>query len=193
MIPKTVILLSLLLASCQQFSALDNQYNHPPEAIEDPCHISSDEILSCIVSSKQLSTKDLNSEFDALINFIESESSNTKLNRLLCLTLHHDASKKQLQRGKDILEKIIKNNKCRQKNLTGLLLLIQGNLDLHEKYINKASKLQLEQKKLLKKNETLTLELDEEIISSQRRIEDLEQQVQKLKEIESMVDKKMSP
>ncbi len=49
----------------------------------------------------------------------------------------------------------------------------------------------MQKKKLYEKEETLQQELDSEITSYQRRIQDLEKQVQKLIEIESMLDQKV--
>ena len=91
------------------------------------------------------------------------------------------------------MKKILKSNQCNQQDLAGLLLIIQGNIQLHKKYLNQNWQLHLEKKAISKKKETSKQEFDQEIISYQRRIQDLEQQVQKLKEIESMLDQNVRP
>ncbi len=194
MIQKTVVLLSLLfLSACQQVAVWNQQDSRPPEVIADTCQISADKILSCLASSKQLSSDDLSSEFDSLIDSLGPETDNAKLNRLLCLTLHRHSSKEQLQKGESILEELLKKDECKQQNLTGLLLIIQGNIALHNNYLNRNWKLHLKKKALLAKEENIKQDLDHEISSCLLRVQDLEQQVQELKEIESMLDKKVSP
>ena len=74
-----------------------------------------------------------------------------------------------------------------------MLHIIQGTIYLHKKYLDKNWKLYLNKKKACKKLETVSQQLDNEIISYQRRIQDLEQQVQKLKAIESMLDTSVRP
>ena len=194
MIQKTVILLSLLfLSACQQFAARNQQVSPPPKVITDTCQISADKVLTCLASSKQLSAEELSSEFDSLIDSLGPKPDSAKLNRLLCLTLHRHSSIEQLQKGESILKELLKKDACKQENLTGLLLIIQGNITLHNNYLDKNWKLYLKKKALLKKEEDIKQDLDHEVSSYVLRIQDLEQQVQKLKEIESMLDKKVLP
>ncbi len=193
MIQKTVLLLSLLLSACQPIAAWNQQDSRSPKVIKETCQVSADKILSCLASSKQLSSNDLSSEFDSLINSSGPKPDSEQLNRLLCLTLHPDTSIEQLQKGETILKDLLRTKECNQESLTGLLFIIQGNITIHNNYLNKNWRLHLKKKALLKKEEDINQELDHEITSYQLRIQDLEKQVQKLKEIESMLDKKVSP
>jgi len=84
----------------------------------------------------------------------------------------------------------LKRIECRQQIISGLLYIIRGKIESYKKFLDKNWILYKKKKKLSKEQETVKLELENEILSYQRRIEDLEQQVQKLKEIESMLDKK---
>lgn len=189
---KTAILACLfLLSSCQQLTSGHQQEKHLSQDIVNSCPVTADAVLSCIASSQQLSAQGVNTEFDSIPGSMESKKDNNKLNRLLCLSLHRHASKEQLEKGKTLLKDILKKDHCQQQNLTGLLLIIQGNIQLHKKYLNQNWKLHLENKEISSKKETIKQEFDQEAISYQRRIQDLEQQVQKLKEIESLLDKNM--
>lgn len=194
MIPKTAILVSLLmLSACQQFTELNRQGSFPSHSTENIYQVSADNILSCLASTKQLSEKKIRSEFDSLMESLEEDADNTNMNRVLCLSLHPHSSLKQLQQGENILKGILKDNEGKQKTLTGLLFIIQGNILLHKTYLNKNWKLHVEKKKLCEKKEISEQEIESEITSYQRRIQDLEKQVQKLIEIESMLDQKVKP
>lgn len=179
MIPKTVILLSIFI-----FSACH------PQIKENICLISTDAVLSCIASYADLSTKEVSSKFDSLTKSIKQKPNTAQLNNLLCLSLHSRASIDHLIMGKDILTTNLGKSECSQKNLSGLLYIIRGKIESHKKYLNKNWTFYLDKKKSNKAQETVQLQLDNQMFSYQRRIQDLEQQVQKLKEIESMLDKK---
>jgi hypothetical protein len=182
MTQKTVLLLSIFFfSSCH------------PQIKENICPVSADEVLSCIASSEHLSTQEVTSKFESLTNPTNPEPNTAKLNKLLCLALHSRSSKEQLQKGESLLTEILNKTECRKQNLSGLLHIIQGNIYLHKQYLDKNWNLFLKKKKISKKQEAVKLQHDNEIISYQRRIQDLEQQVQKLKEIESMLDKNVRP
>ncbi|MBL4903387.1 MAG: hypothetical protein JKY62_12165 [Desulfocapsa sp.] len=163
-----------------------------PHVETNICPISTDRVLSCVASSAHLSTEEITSKFESLINSTNSEPNATKLNKLLCLSLHNRATREQLQGGENILVENLKKPECKQKNLSGLLLIIQGNIDQQKECLDKNWTLYLKNKKTLQTQETVKQQLEYETISYQRRIEDLEQQVRKLKEIESMLDNKTS-
>ena len=194
MTQKTAVLAFLFfLSSCQPYIAGIHQASNHSQVAAKGCPVAADTVLSCIASSKQLSSQAINAEFDTIVDSLEPGVDNNKLNRLLCLSLHRHSSKEQLEKGKTLLKKTLKSNQCNRQDLAGLLLLIQGNIELHKKYLNQNWQLHLEKKALSKKKETSKEEFDQDIISYQRRIQDLEQQVQKLKEIESMLDKNVRP
>ena len=191
MTQNTAILACLFFfSSCQPYSTGNYQDINHSQITTKSCQISADAVLSCIASSKQLSTQAVNSEFNLIVDSIEPKANKDKLNRLLCLSLHRHSSWEQLEKGKAHLEKFLTRDQCsKQQNLAGLLLIMQGYIDLHKKYLDKNRKLHLEKEEISNKTETIELEFDHEIISYQRRIQDLEQQVQKLKELESILDK----
>ena len=186
----TTLLCILLLSGCQQLTTWSHQGTQTRNA---SCPVSTKEVLSCIASSQQLTKHEVRSELDSLIDSLELKRNNTNLNRLLCLALHRHSSKERIQKGKTILEKTLKKDQCKQQDLKGLLLIIQENINLHNKYLNRNWKFYLERKELKNKKETIQQKLDYEIISYQRRIQDLEKQVQKLKDIESILDQKVQP
>jgi hypothetical protein len=161
-----------------------------PQIAKNICPITTDRVLSCVASSAHLSNEEITSKFESLIHPTNSEPNTTKLNKLLCLSLHSRATKEQLQEGKNILLENLQKTECKQKNISGLLLIIQGNIDQQKEYLDKNWALYLKNKKNLQTQETGMQQLKTEISSYQRRIEVLEQQVQKLKEIESMLDNK---
>ena len=161
-----------------------------PQLSSTTCPISADEILSCVASSTNLSPEEITTKFDSLSDVLTSNPNSRQLNKMLCFSLHNKASLKQLQKGKAVLIEKLNETECRQQSLSGLLLLTQGHINLRQKYLDKNWNLYLKKKKTSKEQETEKLEIDNEIISYQRRIKDLEQQVQKLKEIESMLDNK---
>jgi len=179
MTQKIFILISILI-----FSACH------PQIRETTCPISADEILSCVASSTNLSSEEITTKFDSLSDLLTSNPNSRQLNKILCLSLHTKASLKQLQKGKTVLIENLKKTECRQQKLSGLLILTQEHINLRQKFLDKNWNLYLKKKKNSKEKKTEKLQLDNEIISYQRRIKDLEQQVQKLKEIESMLDNK---
>ncbi|MEA3468565.1 MAG: hypothetical protein U9R57_10140 [Thermodesulfobacteriota bacterium] len=192
MIQTTAILACLFFfSSCQPYSAGNYQdINHSQVTVKS-CPVSADAVLSCIASSNQLSAQAINSEFNLIVDSLEPGADS---NRLLCLSLHRHSSSEQQEKGKAILEDFLTRAQCsKQQDLAGLLLIMQGNIDLHKKYFDKNWKLHLEKKEISNKKDTIKQEFDHEIISYQRRIQDLEQQVQKLKELESVLNKTVQP
>ncbi len=182
---KAIIIVSVFL-----FCACQPQIN---TTSKDNCPISADTVLSCIASSSHLSTKEISKKFETLTNPDNTEPDSLKLNKIICLSLHRQASKKQLLKGESVIKENLKLTECKQQNLSGLLHITQGKINLYNKYLDKNWNFYLKKKKKNKEQETDKLELENEVISYQRRIKDLEQQVQKLKEIESMLDKNATP
>ena len=181
-----VLAILLALSSCQQFNGAGSADRQFTQSGADTCQVSTNRILSCLSSTDQRSSKIVNSEFDTLFNSWKTNPEDTNLNRLLCFSLHYHSSKEQLTQGKNILEQSLKRSACQQQSLDGLLRIFQGKIKLHKQYLDRNWKLHLENKKISKQN-------DIETATSQRRIQDLEKQVQKLIEIESMLDQKVQP
>ncbi len=195
MTQKTAFLACLFFfSSCQLYPEGDYQAINHSQVTEKSCQVSADAVLSCIASSKQLSAQTIDQEFNSIVDSLGTLPATSKLNRLLCLSLQRHSSIEQLEKGKDLLEKVLTKEPCsNQQDLAGLLLIIQKNIYLHKKYLNKNYKLHQEKKAISNKKETIEQEFDHEIISYQRRIQDLEQQVQKLKELESTLDQNVQP
>jgi hypothetical protein len=179
MTQKIIIILSILF-----FSACH------PQIKSNSCTISTDIILSCIASSAHLSEKEITTKLELLTSPDAPEADTTRLNKVICLSLHNNATKSQLQKGDELLQETLTQTECKQQNISGLLYILQGKLDLYNKYLDKNWDFYLKKKKINKEQETDKLELKNEVTSYQRRIKDLEQQVQKLKELELMLDKK---
>ncbi len=95
-----------------------------------------------------------------------------------------------MSKGEDILLENIQKTKDSRQSVSGLLYVVQRNVELQKKYLDKNWNLYLKEKKSCEELEAAKSQLDTKILSYQRRIQDLEQQVQKLKEIESMLDTK---
>lgn len=176
----------LTLSACQNL--VDNNGNGRRILHEESttCQISAEQILTCLASSKQLSQKDTRTELNALFKSLETQTTQINTNKLLCLSLHRHSSLKQLQQGAEVLKKHIETEQCQQQELKGLLRLFQGKTSLHKQYLDKNWKQHLEMKKL-------TEEYENKLGTCQRRIQDLEKQVQKLIEVESMLDQKIKP
>lgn len=181
-----LLLLTLLaLSSCYQ-------QTHPQRPT-NTCWISAEEVLSCVASSANLTCEEVSSKFDTLLNTPFPASPPARMNKLLCLSLHKCASMEHRQKGEKILQKILKYPECRDQTLSGVLLLTQGNIELYKKYLDKNWTSYLKNKKSYKEQEAFIQQLESEALSCKRRIQDLEQQVQKLKEIELMLDNKIAP
>ena len=187
MMTRIAVLATLLaLSACQQFTGTGSADRPFTQSGADTCQVSVNRILDCLSSSDKLSSKAVNSEFDTLFNSWKTDPGETNLNNLLCLALHYHSSKQQLTQGKNILEQSLKKSDCHQQSLDGLLQIFQGKIKLHKRYLDRNWKLHLENKNISKQN-------DIETATFQRRIQDLEKQVQKLIEIESMLDQKVQP
>lgn len=189
----TFVLLLLLLSACQKFTALNGEEGTLPHSGPVVCQASVNKILSCLSSSKNLSSAGIASEFDMRFDSWKTNKKQSNVNRMLCLSLHPQAMPDQLKKGEQLLQELLRKNECKQTNLPGLLCIIQGNRFLHKTYLDQNWKLYVEKKKLREKKEITQQELASEITSYQRRIKDLEKQVQKLIDIESMLDQKILP
>ena len=176
----------LTLSACQQFNNPGSNDRRFTQSGEKTSRISTSRVLACLSSSNQLSAKSVKSEFDTLVNSWETNPVSTNLDKLLCLSLHHHSSQKQLMQGENILAQFLQKNGSGQQDINGLLRVFQGKIELHKQYLDMNWKLHLENKKISKQNDT-------ERATCQRRIQDLEKQVQKLIEIESMLDQKVQP
>ncbi len=153
MTQKTAILACLFFfSSCQPYSSGNYQdINHSPVTLKS-CPVSADAILSCIASSSQLSAQAVNSEFNLIVDSLEPVTDNNKLNKLLCLSLHRHSSREQHEKGKALLDEFLTREQSgKQQDLAGLLLIMQGNIDLHKKYFDKNWKLNLEKKEIRSK------------------------------------------
>ncbi len=166
-----------------------------PQKQPNDCMISAAEVLSCIASSANLTDKEVSAKFDSIknINTVKENPAPTSLSKLLCLSLHDNAPINQRQQGEKILQKILQKPECNDQTLSGLLLITQSNIDLYTKYLNTNWTSYLKNKKSYKEQDTFIKQLESEALSYKRRIQDLEQQVQKLKEIETMLDTKTTP
>ncbi|HID69409.1 MAG TPA: hypothetical protein EYP35_02860 [Desulfobacterales bacterium] len=181
-----IIVSFLALTGCQQFSQSAGSNQHGYQNSTSGCRVSANQVLACLASTKQLSQKENLSEFNTLFKSWKTKPDRTNPNRLLCLSLLPHSSQKQLQQAESILEETLRKYQYNKQDLTGLLHLIQGNILLHKQYLDTNWKLYLEKKRLYEQNNM-------EVTTYQRRIQDLEKQVQKLIEIESMLDQKVQP
>lgn len=152
----------------------------------------SNNLLSCIQNSKELSKADLKNYLQKLPyeDTKKCTLSTTDQLRYICLSLNKNADYTQFRNGISLLQKYIQAHPKEQNSLQGLLLLTKRinhemifrselNNRLHQEISTLQKKIQVLSTQLgnLKKNNSL----------DQKRIEELQLQIEQLKNIENII------
>ena len=151
-----------------------------------------DTILMCLASQEKLTRKEFAGMYKtAVADATRGESAD--MLRVVCLSLHRYASYKQFKDGKEMLAQYLKKHPESTSSLQGLLLLIQR-IDREKivkkvesnKIIDEKEGLETENRDLIERNETL----EKNASQDQERIKELQQQIEQLKNIESIIKKR---
>jgi hypothetical protein len=153
-----------------------------------------DTILSCLADNQKMSRKELSEAYkEAYAARAESDGRF----RLICLSLHPDASYKQFKEGVETLSLHIKSHPESAPSLQGISLLMQR-IDREKivkwvqsnKNLGAKEGLEAENKELLERNEMLferNRVLEKSAASDQVRIKELQKQIEQLKNIETII------
>jgi len=148
-----------------------------------------DTTLSCLAENEKMSRKEFNSAYKtALVQAGRPEGAD--IPRLVCLSLNQQASYRQFKEGMEALSRYIKTHPESAPSLRGLALLIQR-IDREKivkwtqssKSMDEKEGLEAENRELLERNETL----EKSATQDQARIKELQQQIEQLKNIESII------
>lgn len=148
-----------------------------------------DTILSCVAGNRKMTRKEFNGAYKAAFADTARAQNNDNL-RLICLSLHRHASYKQFKDGMESLSRYIKGHPESGPGLQGLYLLMQR-IDREKivkwaqsnKVLDEKEGLEAENKELLERNEML----EKNVANDQARIKELQQQIEQLKNIESII------
>lgn len=148
-----------------------------------------DIILVCLNSNEKLSRKDFNAAYKTAKDEVSRAENADKL-RLVCLSLHQQASYRQFKEGLEVLSHYIKEHPAATPALQGLMTLMQR-IDREKivkwaqssKRMDEKEGLEAENRELQERNEML----ERSTAQDQARIKELQQQIEQLKNIESII------
>jgi predicted RNase H-like nuclease (RuvC/YqgF family) len=188
-----ILTLSLLticlcaLVGCSRYNSLSTE-NQTATIIFRPAD--SDAILSCLNTTHKSSRKDLKAALKRAKKQNDESPSESNTLQLICLSLHPQAGYRQFNSGMKLLDQYIKDHPGAASGLQGLQYLLQR---LNQERVarwqqtNKTSDekeiLGIENKELSERNDRL----EQTIEQDQARIEELRQQIDQLKNIETII------
>ena len=181
------LLTGLLVSGCAGiFGGMDDE--QPKERLVVQVS-EADTVLLCLAGQEKLSRKEFARMYKtAVADAARGESAD--ILRLVCLSLHQQASYKQFKDGKEMLAQYLKKHPEGTSSLEGLLLLIQR-IDREKivkraesnKIIDEKEGLEAENRDLMERNEAL----EKNAGHDQERIKELQRQIEQLKNIESII------
>jgi outer membrane murein-binding lipoprotein Lpp len=184
------LLTGLLVSGCAgMFSGRDDE--QPKERLVVQVS-DADTILMCLASQEKLSRKEFAGMYKTAVADA-ARGERADMLRVVCLSLHRYASYKQFKDGKEMLAQYLQKHPESTSSLQGLLLLIQR-IDREKivkkvesnKIIDEKEGLETENRDLMERNETLERNTSQD----QERIKELQQQIEQLKNIESIIKKR---
>lgn len=184
------LLSGLMVSGCAgMFGGMDNE--QPKERLVVQVS-DADTILMCLASQEKLSRKEFAEMYKTAVADA-TRGEHADMLRVVCLSLHRHASYKQFKDGKEMLAQYLKKQPENTSSLQGLLLLIQR-IDREKivkkvesnKIIDEKEGLETENRDLMERNETLERNASQD----QERIKELQQQIEQLKNIESIIKKR---
>ena len=178
-----LVVFLLPVAGCMQVGLLHDKGTAPavaPTVVYKPSD--SSYLLACVHELQGLKKKTLERYYTEAAKTLQ-EGNDQDILRFICLSLHVRADDKQFRRGKKMLRKYIDEHPDASGDMEGLLALF-SRLDLA--MVDRRTgykKLLDERDALLKEVETLRLQIKRD----QGRIQELQSQIEQLKNIESII------
>ncbi len=182
-----VVVMSLMLVGgC---SGAGKTASGPPREVPVVQATEADTILVCLNSNEKLSRKDFVAAYKTAKDEASRAENADKL-RLVCLGLNQQASYKQFKEGLEVLSRYIKEHPAATPALQGLMTLMQR-IDREKivkwaqssKRMDEKEGLEAENRELQERNEML----ERSAAQDQVRIKELQQQIEQLKNIESII------
>jgi hypothetical protein len=181
-----VVLVGLLMNGCA--GGFANSPDQPKEAIVDQAG-EADAILSCLAGNRKMSRKDFNIAYKKN-SANASGAEKGEILRLICLSLGRHASYKQFKAGMELLSRYIKEHPESGPELQGIHVLMQridrekiNKWVQNNKIMDEKEGLEAENKELQERNEVL----EKSLANDRERIKELHQQIEQLKNIESII------
>lgn len=150
----------------------------------------SEAILSCLNTSYKSSRKDLKAALKTAKKQNDESPSVSNTLQLICLSLHPQAGYRQFNNGMQLLDQYIKDHPKSGAGLLGLQHLLQrinqervARWQQSNKTSDEKEILGIENKELTERNDRL----EQTIEQDQARIEELRQQIDQLKNIETII------
>ena len=146
-------------------------------------------ILSCLKDTAKMRSREFNNVFERAAAQMESGRDEDAI-RLVCLSLHTKASYRQFKQGEKILQAYIKSHPDDQKELQGLMALVDR-LDQakvtrwsnRKKLLDEKDELEAEVVSLQARVDTLLREHEQDRV----KIQELRNQIEQLKNIENII------
>ncbi len=135
-------------------------------------------IHDCLVANEKFSTKDLHEKFNSEYLKITQKDNGRYWGHLVCYAFHEKATRKQIGKTVMFLTDQIEPGNRAHNDLEAMSILLRKHLD-------KLNDINVEKEK----NMMMNLEYEKELLALRKNQRDLEDQVQKLKEIEILLEK----
>ena len=184
----SILMAGLMLSGC---AGLLKEHEQPKEIIKIQA-TETDAILACSAGDKKFSSKEFNGAYKAALADA-TRPNNAEISSLVCLSLHQQATYKQFKGGVEALARYVKAHPESTPSLRGLLQLLQR-LDQEKirKWAQNSKKLDArEEKEELEAENRELLEhidaLEKNSTQDQAKIKGLQQQIEQLKNIESII------
>ena len=177
-----LVVILLLIGGCVQVGQ-DN--GSPPSAVSPTVvFVPSDSsyLLACVSELQGLKQKDFDHYSVEAANRLEEGDDRDTL-RFICLNLHHRADYKQFIQGEKLLRRYIEEHPDRSDDMQGLIILLGQLEQARVNHWTDRKKLHDERDELAAQIETLQLQTKQD----QERIQELQSQIDQLKNIESII------
>ena len=178
----------LVLAGCSLSGTRPSPDGLKPQLIFQPTNV--DKVLACMQETRTLTGKAFREAFAAAAKQGAEGAEDGADLRLICLSLHENARHSQFRTGLQAVDAHVRSHPEESEGMRGLLLLMQR-LDKERvsrwaqrnKWLEEKEELDGENKRLLERNGHLEQVTEQHL----GRIQDLQNQIEQLKNIENII------
>ncbi|NLX19970.1 MAG: DUF3450 domain-containing protein [Desulfobulbus sp.] len=182
------LLIFLLVSGCAEM--VQNKKGQLPRKQLVVQASEADTILTCLADNEKITRREFADKYQSVSEQVAAGENADNVLRTVCLSLHPHASYKQFKNGKEMLSRYIKKYKGKPPSLQGVLLLMER-IDREQiirwrqssQQTDKTEGLAAEKKELMERVESLERSASQD----QARINELERQLEQLKNIESII------
>ena len=145
-----------------------------------------EKVHDCIVANETYSNEELDNRFKLEYEKLGQEDNWRYWGHLVCLAFNEGATRKQVGRTVLFLTDRVEPGNRNHNDLEAMKILLERRLD----NVNNVKSLQEELSKERENNTQQKVEFEKQILAHKKIQQDLENQVRKLKEIETLLDSK---